>query len=1085
MIGSPVSERAVTLDHSSGGVKAPGGRFRLTWALVGRSGFPASPREGDEPVAKLLERHGEVTACRDSARKLAMRRSLHLERTAVALLLSLLVRPSHAQEPGPPAGASPPAGDIPVHTPVGEDEAPGESSDEETGLDELDAELLEEGEAPEKKPVTKGKGLVHGVVRDTKFNEPIIEGSVKVLGTKYQTLTDVEGRYRLELPPGNYTLRFSYELHLSDRVENVEVVEGQSVRVDAALVPDEQATDVVDVVADVDRSSLEGQTLERRRSAAVGDGVGRAEIAKTPDRNAAEAARRVVGATIVGGRFVYVRGLGERYTNASLNGAPLPSPEPDRNTVPLDLFPALIIDSLTIAKTFTPDTPADFAGGSMRIHTRQFPRETLFQVSLSGGLNTESTLRRGYDYRGSGTDWLGFDGGTRQLPDEVPGYKVERGYDVSEGVEVSEEETVSVGQAVNSYMTTIAKTLPPNYGLSVVAGDSFVFGGGVKLGVIGALNYGRAFENRRNEIIRVYGHPVTGEKSLRPLADLRANGTIDKVRWGAFGSAALELSPRHRLSLTGIHSQNADDEAFEIEGEYESVVTGRAHTTRLTYVSRSLDVLELSGGHEFPSLLDARLDWFGSLASAHRDQPDTRSNLYYLNRDLPNPAWIWQQNPQSGSHLFTEQSEATRSAGLDWTQPLTKAEDAPKLKLGGMVTSRERGFDARRFEYTRGRGLSAEQQRLFACESPTYPLDCPDQLFISPNIGPVLAFSEKTRDADSYTAGLDVYAAYLMADAFIADDVRVVGGARLEKTDLFIESINPFSSTSEPVEARIDETDLLPSVAIQYDATDRASARFGVSRTLARPQLREMAPFRFAPYFGGLPVTGNPNLDLTYITNVDTRFEYFPTLREVLAFSVFYKHFIDPIEEVLRLTTEGADVTYDNAAGADLIGIELEARKNLGFLSPVLDEFSLTANLTLAHSRVELDRVGVNTNPSRPLSNQSPYVVNVALDYQHEASRTLARLLYNVNGPRIATVGREGLADIFEEPRHVVDLTIAQGIGENFEIKGTAQNLLFAPVRFTQEGPDPDGDGPMKPRKFVTNRYQPGATFTLTASYTY
>jgi TonB-dependent receptor len=749
------------------------------------------------------------------------------------------------------------------------------------------------------------------------------------------------------------------------------------------------------------------------------------------------------------------------------------------------LFPALIIDSLTIAKTFTPDSPADFAGGSMRIYTRQFPRETLFQISLAGGYNTESTFRQGYDYKGSDTDWLGFDGGTRALPDEVPDYKVERGYDISEDVEVSEAETVSVGQAVNSYMTTISKTLPPNYGLSVVAGDSFKLGNTVKLGVIGALNYGRAWENRRNEIIRVYGNPVTGQTDLRPLADLRANGTIDKVRWGAFGSAALEISPQHRLNLTGLHSQNADDEAFEIEGEYESVVTGRAHTTRLTYVSRSLDVLQLSGNHDFPSLLDARLDWYGSLASAHRDQPDTRSNLYYLNRDLPTPAWVWQQNPQSGSHLFTEQSEATRSAGLDWTQPFKKAEDAPKIKFGGMVTNRERDFDARRFEYTKARGLTAADQQLFACESPTFPLNCADKLFISPNVGPVLAFSEKTRDADSYTAGLDVYAAYLMADAFVVDRVRVVGGARVEKTDLFIESINPFSTTSEPVEAKIDETDILPSVAIQYNATDKATARFGVSRTLARPQLREMAPFRFAPYFGGLPVTGNPNLDLTYITNVDTRFEYFPTLREVLAFSVFYKHFVDPIEEVLRLTTEGADVTYDNAAGADLIGIELEARKGLGFLNPVLDEFSLVANLTLAHSQVELDRVGVNTNPSRPLSNQSPYVVNVSLDYNHESTRTLTRLLYNVYGPRIATVGREGLADIYEEPRHVVDLTVAQGIGENFEIKGTAQNLLFAPVRFTQEGPDPDGDGPDEPEDFVTNRYQPGATFTISASYTH
>ncbi len=516
------------------------------------------------------------------------------------------------------------------------------------------------------------------------------------------------------------------------------------------------------------------------------------------------------------------------------------------------------------------------------------------------------------------------------------------------------------------------------------------------------------------------------------------------------------------------------------------MVTGRAHTTRLTYVSRSLDVLQLSGSLRLPEPLQrtARLVRVAR-QRATRDQPDTRSNLYYLNRDLATPAWVWQQNPQSGSHLFTEQSEATALRGprLDATSHEGRRRPEDQARRHG----HEPGARLRRspLRVHEARGLSADAQDLFQCETSSYPLNCPDKLFISPNIGPVLAFSEKTRDADSYTAGLDVYSAYLMADAFIVDDVRAIGGARVEKTDLFIKSINPFSSTSEPVEAKIDETDILPSVAIQYNATEKASARFGVSRTLARPQLREMAPFRFAPYFGRLPVTGNPNLDLTYITNVDTRFEYFPTLREVLAFSVFYKHFVDPIEEVLRLTTEGADVTYDNAAGADLIGIELEARKGLGFLNPALDEFSLVANLTLAHSQVELDRVGVNTNPrvrsrtSRLTSSTSHSTTITSRPGRSHGSSTTC------TGLRIATVGREGLADIYEEPGHVVDLTVAQGIGEHFEIEGTAQNILFAPVRFTQEGPDPDGSGPDEPKDFVTNRYQPGATFTISASYTH
>jgi TonB-dependent receptor len=316
-----------------------------------------------------------------------------------------------------------------------------------------------------------------------------------------------------------------------------------------------------------------------------------------------------------------------------------------------------------------------------------------------------------------------------------------------------------------------------------------------------------------------------------------------------------------------------------------------------------------------------------------------------------------------------------------------------------------------------------------------------------------------------------------MADFELLDSLRLVAGPRLEVTDQFIRTVDPFSATAVPEEYRIEETDVLPGASLVYGAAKRVNARFAASRTLARPQLRELSPFNNAPYFGGYPVQGNPDLELTYITNLDTRFEFFPTLREVLAFSFFYKHFVDPIEEVLRVRTETPYISYDNADGADLMGVELEARKDLEFASPVLKDFAVTANLTLAHSQVKLRDPGIATNPSRPLSNMSPYIVNFSLDYVSQDSRWQARVLYNVHGPRLNTVGLDGMQDIYEEPRHLIDLTVVKGFGEHFELKGNAQNLLFAPVRFTQEGPDG--------KENLTTRYQPGATFTLTGAYTH
>ncbi|MEJ7729168.1 MAG: TonB-dependent receptor [Polyangiaceae bacterium] len=957
--------------------------------------------------------------------------------------------------------------------------APGDAAAQAGPEEEMDA-----GEPDPSRPPPKGKGVIWGTVTDTKFNEPILEGPVSVVGTKIQGRTDIDGRYRLELPPGKYTLRFWYEMHRSARVDVV-VVEGKVVRVDAKLVPDESEVETVEVVTEADRTSLEGQTLERRRSASIGDGVGRAEIARTPDRNAAEAAQRVVGASIIGGRFVYVRGLGERYTNASLNGAPLPSPEPDRNTVPLDLFPSLVIDSITIAKTFTPDMPADFAGGSVRLATRQFPRETLFQVSLTGQYNTESTFQSAPGYEGSGTDWLGFDGGIRGLPAEVPDYKVAEGETRPDGTPITDDEIIAVGRSVNSKMSTQPRTLPPGFGGSMVIGDSFKLGATQKIGALAALNYSRSSQRRSDEVLRTYGNPGEGQTGLRPLTDLRAETGIDRVRWGAFGSVTWEFTAHNRITLSGLHSQSADSEARELEGEYLGTGTGRYHTTRLSYVSRALDFGQLKSENELPSLNNAKLDVYLSLARASRDEPDTRSNVYRLNEDVSPQFWVWQIGVQSGSHFFSDQTENMRGGGIDFTLPLSKAETAPKLKMGGMVSMRAREFSARRFELAPVVPFPAAQQPFIVCPGSEYPLDCPDKLFVAGNVGPVMSFGEKSQPNDAYDADLDVYAGYLMADTPLSKEVRAILGARMEHTNQTIDSFDPYAIEETRIGAKINETDLLPALALVYALSPKANTRLSIARTLARPQLRELAPFVFQPYFGGYPTQGFPDLSLTYITNADLRVEYFPTLREVLALSVFYKRFKDPIEEVLLPKTETAYVSYRNADGADLMGIELEARKHLGFMAPALNDFTLIGNLTVARSQVTLSQVGVNTNATRPLSNQSPYIVNLALDYAPEKTKTVIRLQYNVYGPRIVTVGLEGLQDIYEQPRHMVDLTVVQGIGKHFEIKATAQNLLFRPARVTQKFKDPDGDGPQEEDEFVVNEYDTGATFGLSASYTY
>jgi hypothetical protein len=943
-------------------------------------------------------------------------------------------------------------------------------------------------------PPPKGKGAIAGQVTDTKLGEPVIEAVVQVVGRRESAVTDLDGRFRLELPPGAYTLRVSYELYRPSRAENVEVSSGAITPLDFELVPDEDAVQEVVVEEEADRSSSEGLALARKREATVSDRLGRAEIARTPDRNAAQ---RVVGATIVGGRFVFVRGLGERYTNALLDGTPLPSPEPDRQTVPLDLFPALVLDSVTITKQFSPDMPGDFAGGSVRIDTRDFPRETLLQLSLSSGYTAGTTFQDRLSTRASGTDWLGFDSGLRKLPQTFPRDRID--------ANVNEDARVFWARQINSYMSTVRKTSPPNHGVSAVVGDSFKIGQESKIGAVAAASYGRSYQIRKLQVDNYRPERVGGG----PLVPVRTDHVageqgIDTVRWGAFGAVSLGIGRDHELTLAGLRSQHADNLASELEGYFESV-TAEQRLIHLEYVSRGLTFGKLGGNHRFSKLGGGSLDWHASLARAIRVQPDTRDTVYQPTDPLAGEEAGYQFAPGtfSGSHFYSGQDERTVSHGLDYTQPIVDGKRlTAKAKVGGLANLRAREFGARRFVLEPVRVPGAAYQASASCGG-AWQAQCPDQLFHPALIGPDgLMVRENTLQFDSYSAGLDVLAGYAMADVELWKRVRMVGGARLEVTKQRFTAYDPFDPEGTTIQAEIAARDVLPALSVVFFASPRSNTRFGLTRTLARPQLREITPFLSSSYDTGLgipgvdpQVQGNPDLELTKITNLDLRFEHFPTLREVLAFSVFYKHFVRPIEEVIVPGSAAGIASYENADGADLIGVELEARQALGKWSPVLDPFTAIVNLTLAHSNVNLgDKSGAATNPSRPMSYQSPYIVNVALDYANEGIGSTVRLLYNVSGPRITRVGRNGLPDTYEQPRQLMDASVAQRLSKRFELKATGQNLFGSDVVLAQRGVRgyyrerrSDGSVVTLPgaRDPIRRRYDPGTTINLAITYTH
>lgn len=915
-------------------------------------------------------------------------------------------------------------------------------------------------------------GTLFGRVIAAEDKRAVAGAALFVAGQQIDATTNALGQFEIRLPPGRHTLSVIHAQYSTQTISDL-LIESKT-RVESLIELSPVAIELQDftVTAPHIAGGVASMMDERRNSAAMSDAIGAEDIAKLPASNAAQAAQRVVGATIVGGRFVYVRGLGERYSNALLNGVPLPSPEPDRATVPLDLFPSQILQQLDIRKTFTPDVPGDFAGASVRIETKSVPEEQTFSLSLGTSFNTESTFKKSWGQRTSTTDFLGFDDGMRSLPTGVTNkYAIQRAYKRPDGNRVSKTERLEAAKLFDSPLYPTRKTNWPNGSGNVTYGNRWDLGKNAQLGFTSSLIYRRNFKFR-NEILRNYQSAEDEDNGLQLLQNYNSETTTDAVRWGAFASTGLTLGEDNKITLLGMHSQLADG-TTRILGGSNTFKNGDVRTVRMDFISRGLTFGQLQGTHTLPLLNHAQIKWIGSLARAKRSEDDTRDTVFQAGLDEGSPYRFIADNG-SGRHYYADLSENARSLGLDWRQPLTEDPLTLSVKAGTLVTTKHRTFGARNFTTEVESGTSA------SCGTSFDPAACTRQVFAPGTLGSAFSINETTNARqDAYDASLNVYAGYLMADIALGEEWKALGGLRFEQTDQVITPTNQF--TEEAVTdkvSRINQIDTLPALNLVYSPTDKFNVRVAGSKTVARPQLRELAEIAYVDYYGGPTITGNPALKLTRIYNADVRLEYFSSPREVLALSVFGKRFIDPIEQLQSPSSEGFALTYDNTAGATLYGVEVEIRQGLGVLSKALAPFSVTASLMVAKSEIEIEETknaGFLTNTERPMMQAAPWVTNLALDYEDTDSGLQLRILYNASGKKLNAVGTFYLADGYEHTRHVLDLTASQTVGDHFKLKASITNLLDAPyVTTIGKSERPDN---------VVSKYRSGATVSLGISY--
>lgn len=872
-------------------------------------------------------------------------------------------------------------------------------------------------------------GRIVGVVIDAASGEGVIDARVE-LSNGSRAVADVDGKYVVSVPPGTYDLRFVAPPLQSRSVTGVVVDEGATVTIDIALGADSQTgIEEVVVLGRADRTKAAVMLQIRRKAAVVSDNLAAEEIARAGDSKASEAVRRAVGTSLVGGKFIYVRGLGERYSLSLLNGARVPSPEPNKKVVPLDIFPAGVIASLGIVKTAAADIPADFAGGVLEIETRQIPETRTLSIGISSGINTLTTFQDVLQPNGGRFDEWGFDDGQRARPNALPDANINP---------LGGDEVAAIGRALNNDYVLEMRVGRPDMGIDVEYGDRADLAG-MKLGwqLAGGYNNGFSRELELQRSYRLLGSGRLGERN-----DFVGERGVQTVRWNTLGGISMQPADGQQLALTMLYIRESEDEGRRLTG-FEQNESADVDYRSWRWRERSLLYGQLGGRH---GILGSELGWRGVWSTARSAEPDWRELV--LKRDETSNAKVWLDKGASGSHFWSELVEPGFSLASDWSMPFTVWNYLEaKVKFGLGTDYRRRSFDVRRLRWQLASGADSI---LRVIESD----DDLRELFSDASIGRNIILREGTRPEDSYSAFERINYAFALVEMPIIESLRIQAGIRAERSKVSVSTADPFVP-SEIVGASLERDNWLPSTNLIWAATEAINVRLSVSKTIARPDFRELSPFSLSDFFKGGETRGNPALRITKILNYDLRWEWFTAESEVVAASLFYKDFVDPIEQTVLPSTAGAENTYsyENAPGAVLYGVELEARKGLGFLWDGIRHLYVGGNLTLARSRVELDPNAKNlaTSGERPLQGQSDWLTNLQIGWSAPEDLTV-QLSWNAFGERIDKVGGKGLPDIYEQPWHALDLTAAKHLGRNWRVKLSAENIAGQIHTFTQGG---------------------------------
>lgn len=898
-------------------------------------------------------------------------------------------------------------------------------------------------------------GILSGQLKDKITHETIIGATVTIEGTSLGAITDFDGNFTLSnVPSGSHNIVVSYVGYKKIKKE-ITIVPAQKQNVEFEL--EEESTVLADVVVvgKVNKQNAIALATLQQKSPGMITGISNDDIKKSPDKSTSDVLKRVSGASIVDQKFVIIRGLSDRYNNALLNGSQLPSTEPDKRSFSFDLFPSSVLSNLVIYKTATPDLPGEFAGGVVQVNTKEVSEEPFMELSAGMGMNSMSTFKAYRFYEGGNTDVLGYDSSVRTLDPKV----------TKEGLANNDTKYAVSKYVRNDWAVKDFQSMMPSSSLQLSGGRNMnMFG--KKLGVIGALTIQNT--NKYSELRRAdYNIDKT------QVYDYFDNQYKKVYNHGGMFNATYNLSPKSKISMNNLASILGDDQFIERNGyDLEQQRSIKAYS--MLYTSTFNLNNQLTGEHEISSG-GSTFKWSVSQSIVNRKTPSYRRMTYIKNDDQsaadPFIAYvpIGAPSPNYAGRFYSDQSEKFYTSRFDLSIPMN-ASGSSIMKFGLSGDYRDRLFDARVFGYTyASRNVPLELLTLGIGE-----------IFAPENINPSgFVLKESTNPNDSYKAtGLGT-AAYAMVDhPILADKLRLIAGLRVER---FQQKLNSFAYGGK--EIKIDEVDFdyLPSLNLVYSLEERTNVRLSASRTVIRPNFREIAPFSFYDFNLSAAIVGNPDLKRTQVTNLDLKFEKFLNSGQQISLSTFYKKFKNPVEQIYETLGAGTkNFNYQNAGSAENYGVEAEVRYDLSGLTSSLSGFQIRANVAWIHSKVDLSAFAGQNAAQRPLQSQSPYVLNLAVSYQPLNSGFSASLLYNRIGRRLWLVGSNGYLDTYEAPRNLLDFQITQKIGNAIQLKFSASDILNEYFRYYQ---DQNRSGSYESDDTIITENKTGSNFSFGISF--